>query len=66
MGVRIQDHTEEGRGSGVGVADLRTGGSDPGPHGGGVQNGVPSTADVRTCVGEAKVKDICPGPAAGA
>ena len=50
----------------MGVADLRIRGSDPGPHGGGVQNGVPSTADVRTCVGEAKVKDICPGPAAGA
>lgn len=32
----------------------------------GVQNGVSSPADVRTCVGEAKVKDICPGPAAGA
>ena len=54
----------------MGVADLRVGGSVPGPHGGGARVRGPewglSPADVRTCVGEAKVKDICPGPAAGA
>lgn len=57
LGARIRDHTGRGGGTRVRV---------PGPERGGGHGGAPSPAGVRTCVGEAKVKDICPGPAAGA
>lgn len=40
-------------------------GSEWGP-GTGDHGGVASATGVRTCVGEANVKDICPGPAEGA
>lgn len=40
------------------------GSSDPDHTGKGRESGVRN--GIRTCVGEAKVKDICPGPAAGA
>lgn len=44
--------------------DTPPGSGPPGaaPRPGQVPRGLP----IRTCVGEAKVKDICPGPAAGA
>lgn len=44
--------------NGVGGAQTRT------TRGRGAESGVRN--GIRTCVGEAKVKDICPGPAAGA
>lgn len=54
----------------VGIDNPEAGVSDCGPlrvRAGDVdQGGVPRQTGIRTCVGEAKVKDICPGPAAGA